>query len=158
MASDNGLSPCRGQAIIWNNAGILSFGLLGTNFSEILIEILTFSFKKMCLKVSSAKWWPFCHGLNVLNIKNHWKTNLVQQPVTTEIHCYFNHFVDVHCRNFILFKCAPNAGLSGDWSKLYHVKPLIFFSFLNFRITQQKLYLFICHGISWHFVLNFRMG
>ena len=41
MASDNGLLPGRRQAIIWNNAGILSVGLLGTNFSEILIEILT---------------------------------------------------------------------------------------------------------------------
>ena len=54
------------QAIIWNNAGILSIGLLGTNFSEIIIEILTFSYKKMRLKVSSAKWRPFCLGLNVL--------------------------------------------------------------------------------------------
>ena len=35
IASDNGLSPGRRQAIIWNNAGILSIGLLGTNFSEI---------------------------------------------------------------------------------------------------------------------------
>ena len=34
---------------------------LGTNFSEIWIEILTFSFKKMPLKISSAKWRPFCH-------------------------------------------------------------------------------------------------
>ena len=67
IASDNGLSPGRRQAIIWNNAGILSIGLLGTNFSEILIEILTFSFKKMRLKVSSAKWRPFCLGLNVLS-------------------------------------------------------------------------------------------
>ena len=41
-------------------------GSLGTNFSEILIEILKFSFKKMHLKISSAKWWPFCLGLNVL--------------------------------------------------------------------------------------------
>ena len=47
IASDNGLSPGRHQAIIWNNAGILSIGLLGTNFSEILIEIHKFSFKKM---------------------------------------------------------------------------------------------------------------
>ena len=39
--------------------------LLGTNFSEILIEILTFSFKKMHLKMPSAKSWPFCLGLNV---------------------------------------------------------------------------------------------
>ena len=66
IASDNGLSPGRRQAIIWNNAGILSIGLLGTNFSEILIEIHKFSFKKMRLKVSSAKWWPCCLGLNVL--------------------------------------------------------------------------------------------
>ena len=42
IASDNGLSPGRRQAIIWNNAGILSNGLLGTNLSEILIKILTF--------------------------------------------------------------------------------------------------------------------
>ena len=66
IGSDNGLSPGRRQAIIWNNAGILSIGLLGTNFSEILIEILTFSLKKMHLKVSSAKWQPFCLVLNVL--------------------------------------------------------------------------------------------
>ena len=39
---------------------------LGTNFSEILIEITIFSFKKMRLKVSSEKWKPLCLGLNVL--------------------------------------------------------------------------------------------
>ena len=63
---DNGLLPDRRQAIIWTNDGILLIGPWGTNFSEILIEILTFSFKKMRLKVSSAKRWPFCLGLNVL--------------------------------------------------------------------------------------------
>ena len=67
IGSDNGLSPGRRQAIIWTNAGILLIGPLGTNFSEISIEILIFSFKKMRLKVSSAKWRPFCLGLNVLN-------------------------------------------------------------------------------------------
>ena len=34
------------QAITWTNAGILLIGPLGTNFSEILIRINTFSFKK----------------------------------------------------------------------------------------------------------------
>ena len=38
IGSDNRLSPIRCQAIIWTNAGILSIGPLGTNFSEILIE------------------------------------------------------------------------------------------------------------------------
>ena len=69
IGSDNGLSPDRLQAIIGTNAGILLIGALGTNFSDILIEIHTFSFKKMHLKVSSGKWRPFCLGLNVLSIK-----------------------------------------------------------------------------------------
>ena len=51
--SDNGLSPGRRQVIIRTNAGILLIGSLGTNFSEILIKIFTFSFKKMHLKLSS---------------------------------------------------------------------------------------------------------
>ena len=66
IGSDNGLSPGRSQAIIWTNVGILLIGPLGTNFSEISIDIYTFSFKKEHLKMSSGKWRPFCLGLNVL--------------------------------------------------------------------------------------------
>ena len=58
--------PGRRQAITWTNDGILLIGPLGTNFREILSKIHTFSFKKMHLKTSSAKWRPFCLGLNVL--------------------------------------------------------------------------------------------
>ena len=43
IGSDNGLSPGRRQAIIWTNAGILLIRPLGTNFNEMLIEILAFS-------------------------------------------------------------------------------------------------------------------
>ena len=66
IGSDNGLSPGRRQAIIWTNAVILSIGPLGTNFSEILIKMIAFSFKKMRSKVSSGKRRPSCLGLNVL--------------------------------------------------------------------------------------------
>ena len=62
--SDNGLAPDRRQAIVWNNAGILLIELLKTNLSEILIEIYKLSMKKMHLKLSSGKWWPFCLDLN----------------------------------------------------------------------------------------------
>ena len=58
IGSDNGLLPGWRQAIIRTNAGILLIRPLGTNFSEILIKILIFSFKKMRLKVSSAKSRP----------------------------------------------------------------------------------------------------
>ena len=67
---DNGLSPGRCQAIIRTNAGILLIGPLVTSFSEILIVIQTFSFKKMRLKMPSGKWRPFCLGLNVLMVQS----------------------------------------------------------------------------------------
>ena len=66
IGSDNGLSPGRRQAIIWTNTWILLIGPSGTKFNEIVFEIHTFSFKKMHLKMSSAKWCPFCLGPNVL--------------------------------------------------------------------------------------------
>ena len=68
IASDNGLSPGRRQAIIWTNAGILLTGALRTNISEILIKIYTFSLKKMHLKMSSGKRRPSCFCLNVLKL------------------------------------------------------------------------------------------
>ena len=42
IGPDDGLSPEQRQAIIWSNAGILLIGALETNFSEILVEIITF--------------------------------------------------------------------------------------------------------------------
>ena len=72
IGSDNGLSPGRHQAIIWTNARILLIGPLGTNFSAILIEIYTFLFKKMHLKMSSRKCRPFLSWSQCVN------TNIAQ--------------------------------------------------------------------------------
>ena len=60
ISSDNGLSPVQRQAITWTNADLLSIGLLGANFSEIWIQIQSSSFMKRHMKMSSAKWQPFC--------------------------------------------------------------------------------------------------
>ena len=99
IGSDNSLSPGRRQAIIWTNAGILLIGPMGTNFSEILIEIHTFSFKKMRLKISSGKWRPCCLGLNVL-ILFCWRGNHFS-PSTSEwnspkMHEYNRVFLNNH--------------------------------------------------------------
>ena len=67
ILSDNGLSPSWCQAAIWNIAGILLIGPLGTNFSEISLEIHTFSLKKIYMKMPSGNCGYFCLGLNVLN-------------------------------------------------------------------------------------------
>ena len=65
IGSDNGLSLCRCQAIIWTNAGMLLIRTLGTHFSEMFIKMHTFSCKKMHLKMSSGKCRPFSLGLIV---------------------------------------------------------------------------------------------
>ena len=67
IGSYKGLSPGRRQAIIWTNDGMLLIGPFRTNFSQILIQIYTFSYTKMDLKMSSGKWWQFFPGLHVLN-------------------------------------------------------------------------------------------
>ena len=91
IGSDNGLWPGQRQAIIWTNAGILLIGPLGTNFSEILIGIQTFSFKKMHLKMASAKWRPFYLSLNVLSVIKTWISNY--------IHCFIWDVVTHPCSN-----------------------------------------------------------
>ena len=92
IGSDNGLSPGRRQAIIRTNAGILLIRPLGTNFSEFLVEILIFSFKKMRLKVSSAKRRPFCLGLNeLIELRNRKHTINPSPPIAayTRSETYF---------------------------------------------------------------------
>ena len=60
IGADNGLSPGRRQGTIWTKTGLLLIEPLGTNFGEILFDIRTFLIKEMHLKMSSAKWRPFC--------------------------------------------------------------------------------------------------
>ena len=68
----NRLSPVRCQAITWTNDALLPIRPLRTNFSGILIESLTFSLKKIHLKMLSARWQPFC-----LEREMRWATHLV---------------------------------------------------------------------------------
>ena len=110
IGSDNGLSPGRRQAIIWNNDGLMSIGALGTNFSEILIEIHTFSFTKMHLKVLSAKWRPCCLDLNVLT-KDRKQAQIIRQQnadlTCTGIAILFKistHNLCLQCESFLI--CA----------------------------------------------------
>ena len=63
IGPDNGMWAGRRHTVIWINVRILLIRNLRSNFSEILSEIHTYSFKKMHLKMSSAKWRQFCFDL-----------------------------------------------------------------------------------------------
>ena len=55
IGSGNGFSPVRHQVITWTNAGLLSTGPFETKYSEISTPNHTISFKKIHLKMKSAK-------------------------------------------------------------------------------------------------------
>ena len=55
IGSGKGLAPIRRQAITWTTVHVLSNGLSEKKISEIRINIQNFLFKKMHLKMSSAK-------------------------------------------------------------------------------------------------------
>ena len=140
IGSDNRLSPGRRQAIIWTNAGKVLIGPLATNFSEMLIEIHSFSLKKMRLKMASGKWRPFCLGLNVLiTPKRHLisRDNFVHVPGQWETMLLCNvisHWLDAHtkwslhiwpslgwgCRIFIVKKIWRNLMVfKQNWSVVW---------------------------------------
>ena len=85
IGSDNGLWPGQRESIVWTSAGILLIGPSGINLSEILVKILTFSFQKLHLKMSSVKWRPFCLGFNVLTL---YMLNWIQETqIYTQAFC-----------------------------------------------------------------------
>ena len=136
IGSDNGLSPGKCQTIIWNNAGISLIGHLGTDFSEILIEIYTFPFKKMYLKMLSRKWRPSCLGLNALTLRCFYasRSSLFQimanclfgtKPLSKEIFRHHCVNVRVYYSTEILWKSFNKihfmlfyGGKSQSWSTL----------------------------------------
>ena len=89
IGSNNGLSPCRRQDIIGTNAGIVLIGPIVTNCSEMLIEIHTFSFKKIHLKMSSGKRWPFFLGLNMLNYHQSSLPDLPVADMQVKCFCFY---------------------------------------------------------------------
>ena len=130
IGSDNGLLSDRRQAIIWTNAGILLIGPLGTDFSEILIEIVTFSFNKMHLKMSSGKWRPFCLGLNVLKNKLYMLGNLYLRHVWLFV-CSTSHKICIFCGYII--NCL--------WIYVIYLP-------ISFRVASLALGQYDCPGAS----------
>ena len=109
IGSDNGLSPVWCQVIIWTNAAILSMWPWRTYFSEILFQIEKFSFMEMHCKMSSAKWQPFCLGLNVfkwLDMK-YFSPILYFFPCCDEFSCQVCDFSSKpRLRNNMLLGCS----------------------------------------------------
>ena len=79
----------------------------------MLIEIHTFSFKKIHLKISSGKWRPLCLGLNVLN--QHKSRKGWRYGRETRVSCKLGEGVGFDYDNGLAVRCQiiiwTNAGL-----------------------------------------------
>ena len=105
IGSNNGLSPGRSQAIIWTNAGILLIRTLGTNFSEMLSEILTVlskknAFERVVCEIAAILSRPQCVDI----LWNMWdnKITITDKAVVMAVgllfivqtlHYTFHHFI-----------------------------------------------------------------
>ena len=157
IASDNGLSPGRRQAIIWTNAGILLIGPLGTNFNETLIVIHTFSFNKMHLKMSSAKWRPFCLDPNALKTNNCYTNSFPVESVTHQ-GCnlsphLFNIFIN-YFRNLLLSNNLECVMLNTRRLRcLMYADDIVLLSDSSFGI-QKSLFILEVLCKKWHLSIN----
>ena len=70
--------------------------MLGTNFNEILIKIQTFSLKTMHLEMS-AKWCPFCLGLNVLILIGYLQNIILTLVLETEYFSFWGQYHACFC-------------------------------------------------------------
>ena len=108
ISSDNGLLPRQRQAIMWTNAGILLNWPIATNFNEILIEIHTFSFKKIFWKIAA----------------------ILSRPQCVKIRVFSRHF---SCTMSTTYLYQIQAMLEIKWNKLK--KKSVLFSFLCFLVA-----------------------
>ena len=97
MGSGNGLLLVRHQIITWTSADLLPVGPLWTDFSEILIRIQHFSFRKVYLTISTAKWRPFCPGRDEFDKSNelffHWILKMRKKMRLQEVYWKFGCYV-----------------------------------------------------------------
>ena len=152
IGSDNGLSPGRRQSIIRTNAGILLIGPLGTNFSDILIGIQTFSFQKIYLKMSSVKWRPFGLGLNVLSMMLPYIERL--ETSRGYLERQGKKRIDTVCLTLHgSIKLNPlSVSVNTDWCKscFYRLRNLTYLKFCNTVLTRMKAWLQSVLIPPWH--------
>ena len=144
IGPDKGLSSGRRQAIIWTNAGIFLIVPWGINFSEIVLGIQTFSFKKMHLKMS-AEWRPFCLGLNVLTFGN--IPNITSHE-RHDISCYSKLFGDKTLSSYkknlnALYYSAFERGICQWPVNSTHKRPVMRKAFSYYEIIATDSFLIL---------------
>ena len=160
IGSDNGLSPVRRLAIIWTKAEILLIGPLGTNFSEILIKIYIFSFKKMHFKLSLGNWWPFCLSLNMLTNQGLNKMAVGVKPPHNTFYYNGTYGVIRHQWVKIVPEHQPNSHKimvwSDDFLSISKTCQWLGWQFISPRLITFQIYLKHCYKVIsrlWHWLL-----
>ena len=159
----NGLSPVRGQALAWIGTAFWLIWILGTNCSEIRINMQNFSIMKMHLKMSYEKWQllsPVGGGgwveINFVPIfataspETHYQVNWCQANIWTNagILLIRRNFREILSKiHTFSFRKMHSKMLSAKWRKFYlclNVLRLNGVSFFSSKSDQVRLLSPLC--------------
>ena len=143
---------------------LFSIGTLGTNFSDILIKNRTFSFKKMRLKMSSARWRLFCPGRWV----NDCECVLMYKKIRKLLIAYRYNGLQLYTSNIFLDYLSTHSFISRRTYVLHNIganvpvkinnTPLSTVSVCNklieILIFQINRYCFLCNDVFYLYEYN----
>ena len=162
IASDNGLSPGRRQAIIWTNAGILSIEPLGINFSEmtsILSRPQCVKYHDISISDRGLASLNLCVCIIVIYLVNGMCTNEQNIPDILTLFCWID--LRKHKQKYFLLSCLnseTNCWNNSSWK----AETLLFYttnSMAPYEIVTKGAwptativftYLSICIPVSTH--------
>ena len=105
-------------------------------YEQLLIDIHTFSFKKMYLNMSSAKRWPFCFGPNVSKCCQHLTGRNIAQV------CNDTAKIPTKAYNGQVSHSSPASVLSVQSVSPIH--PYSTFSFCTSLIFTSQIVIYFC--------------
>ena len=138
------IMACRRQAIIWTNAGILSYGPLGTKLQW------NHFIQEMHLKMSSGKWRPFCLVFCLLLkvIPSFFRTSLYHIRIlwyyfrkTTRYHEYAVTWPCYIPKNIMRHSSLIQSTSNISWQKNYYAKKHIWMKSVTWKCDRDK---YIC--------------
>ena len=142
------MMPVGCQVMVWTSAGWLLNCPMGTNFSRFLIKIHQFSKKKMNLKMSLAKWWPFmppsvCCTVNYQAAL--WMVQSVRLSVRPSVTpfslCSHHHIIMKFLGVITIHRSDVHAKGQGQRSRSHRSKPNLVVSGhpSNFKVTGDRI-------------------
>ena len=145
----------QGNYDIWTNAGMLLIGPYGTNFGNFFYRNSNISIQENALKLVSAKWCPFCLGLNVLTAtdRSSLGASINYTPSCSRMGRYYSTLsclskgnAIISCQRYVMNNVASNLFRYEYWSNLRNLS-LALNMILSYCQWKRVFIIFVLHAV-----------